>query len=389
VLLGSTGSIGRATLDVVGRLRGAGVEIEVAGLAVRCDVAGLAAQIRTFRPAAVALQRPEDADALRAAVPGWEGEVLAGPEGLDRLAASGVDLVVVAVEGVAGLAPTLAALRAGADVALATKEALVAGGALVVEAAARAGRRLLPVDSEHAAIFQCLDGRPSADVARLWLTASGGPFRRTPAEAMAAVTREDALRHPTWQMGPKVTVDSATLMNKGLEIIEAHWLFGVDADRIEVVIHPQSIVHSCVEFVDGSILAQMAPPDMRLPIQFVLTYPRRVPHATARLDLRTIGTLEFEAPDDVRFPCLGLAREALRRGGTAPAALNAANEAAVRLFLDNRIGFTDIAPSVRRALDAHVTRPVASLADVFAADREARAAVEAGCAAESGHRRRR
>ncbi|HEV2281148.1 MAG TPA: 1-deoxy-D-xylulose-5-phosphate reductoisomerase [bacterium] len=380
-LLGSTGSIGRATLDVVGRLRGAGIEIEVAALAARRDVATLAAQIRTFRPAAAALQRREDADALRAAVPGWEGEVLSGPEGLERLAAAGADLVVVAVEGVAGLAPTLAALGAGADVALATKEALVAGGALVVEAAVRAGRRLLPIDSEHSAIFQCLEGRPSADVARLWLTASGGPFRRTPADAMAKVTREDALRHPTWQMGPKVTVDSATLMNKGLEIIEAHWLFGVAPERIDVVIHPQSIVHSCVELVDGSILAQLGPADMRLPIQAVLTYPHRVPQAIARLDLRALGALEFEAPDEARFPCLGLARDALRRGGTAPAALNAANEAAVRLFLDDRIGFTDIAPAVRRALDAHVPRPAASLADVIAADREARAAVQALCAA--------
>ncbi|HKX19792.1 MAG TPA: 1-deoxy-D-xylulose-5-phosphate reductoisomerase, partial [bacterium] len=304
-----------------------------------------------------------------------------GPEGLDRAAAGGVDLVVVAVEGVAGLSPTLAALRSGADVALATKEALVAGGPLVVAAASRAGRRLLPVDSEHSAIFQCLEGRPSADVARLWLTASGGPFRRTPAEAMAAVTLEDALRHPTWHMGPKVTVDSATLMNKGLEIIEAHWLFGVAPERIEVVVHPQSIVHSCVEFIDGSILAQLGPADMRLPIQAALTYPQRVPQGIARLDLRVLGALEFEAPDDARFPCLGLAREALRRGGTAPAALNAANEAAVRLFLDERIRFTDIAPAVRRALDAHSPRPVASLADVLAADREARAAVEAVCAA--------
>jgi len=291
--------------------------------------------------------------------------------------------VVVAVEGVAGLAPTLAALAAGADVALATKEALVAGGTLVVDAAARGGRRLLPIDSEHAAIFQCLDGRPSEDVARLWLTASGGPFRRLPAEAMARVTPEEALRHPTWRMGPKVTVDSATLMNKGLEIIEAHWLFGVAPDRIEVAVHPQSIVHSCVEFVDGSVLAQLAPPDMRLPIQSVLTHPRRVPHAVGRLDLRTLSALEFEAPDDARFPCLGLAREALERGGTATAALNAANEAAVHLFLAGRIGFPAIATAIRRALDAHVPRPVTSLEDVFAADREARDAVEAACAADS------
>jgi 1-deoxy-D-xylulose-5-phosphate reductoisomerase len=381
VLLGSTGSIGRATLDVVRRLGECGIVIEVAGLAARRDVAALAEQVRTFRPAAAALQRPEDADALRAALPGWDGDVFAGPEALDRLAAMEVDLVVVAVEGVAGLSPTLTALAAGADVALATKEALVAGGALVVEAAARHGRRVLPVDSEHAAIFQCLEGRAPADVARLWLTASGGPFRRTPAAALAAVTRADALRHPTWRMGPKVTVDSATLMNKGLEIIEAHWLFGVAADRIDVVIHPQSIVHSCVELVDGSVLAQLGPRDMRLPIQAALTYPRRVPHPIERLDLRTLGVLEFEAPDHTRFPCLGLAREALRAGGTAPAALNAANEAAVRLFLDGRIGFPDIAAAVRRALDLHVPRPVRSLADVREADREAREAVETACPA--------
>jgi 1-deoxy-D-xylulose-5-phosphate reductoisomerase len=382
-LLGSTGSIGRATLDVVARLRATGMAIDVVALAARRNVAALAAQVRAFRPAAAALFLAEDADALREAVPGWEGEVFSGSGALERIASAfEADLVVIAVEGFAGLAPTLAALRAGADVALATKEALVAGGALVVDAAARGRRRLLPIDSEHAAIFQCLDGRPAADVARLWLTASGGPFRRMPAEAMTRVTPEDALRHPTWRMGPKVTVDSATLMNKGLEIIEAHWLFGVPPDRIDVVVHPQSIVHSCVEFVDGSVLAQLAPPDMRLPIQSVLTYPRRVPHAVARLDLRALGSLDFEPPDEERFPCLGLAREALRRGGTASAALNAANEAAVRLFLDGRIGFTAIAPAIRRALDAHAARPLASLEDVFAADREARDAVEAACAAE-------
>jgi 1-deoxy-D-xylulose-5-phosphate reductoisomerase len=383
-LLGSTGSIGRSTLDVVARLRSEGIALEVVALAARRNVAALAAQVRAVRPAAAALAREEDAAALRRAVPGWEGEILAGDGALERIASAyGADLVVIAVEGVAGLAPTLAALRAGADVALATKEALVAGGALVVDAAARGGRRLLPIDSEHAAIFQCLDGRPAADVARLWLTASGGPFRRMPADAMARVTPEDALRHPTWRMGPKVTVDSATLMNKGLEIIEAHWLFGVAADRIDVVVHPQSIVHSCVEFVDGSVLAQLAVPDMRLPIQSVLTYPRRVPYAIDRLDLRALRSLEFEAPDEERFPCLALARDALRRGGTAPAALNAANEAAVRLFLDGRITFTAIAPAIRRALDAHTARAVVSLSDIVETDREAREAVEAACAAQS------
>jgi 1-deoxy-D-xylulose-5-phosphate reductoisomerase len=383
-VLGSTGSIGRATLDVVERLRASGLAIDVAALAARRNVTGLAGQVRAFRPAVVSLERPEDAAALRAALPGWEGDVGWGADGLDRVAAASADLVVIAVEGVAGLRPTLAALRAGADVALATKEALVAGGVLVVDAAARAGRRLLPVDSEHSAIFQCLDGRPAADVARIWLTASGGPFRRMPEAAMARVTPEEALRHPTWRMGPKVTIDSATLMNKGLEIIEAHWLFGVAPERIDVVVHPQSTVHSAVEFADGSILAQLGPADMRLPIQYALTYPRRHPHTAARLDLRALGALEFEAPDEARFPALGLAREALRRGGTAPAVLNAANEVAVHLFLDGRLAFPDIAASVRRALDAHVPRPVRTLDDVLAADREARASVGAGTMRPAG-----
>jgi 1-deoxy-D-xylulose-5-phosphate reductoisomerase len=233
------------------------------------------------------------------------------------------------------------------------------------------------VDSEHSAIFQCLAGQPRGDVARLWLTASGGPFRRSSWRDMAAITPRDALRHPTWKMGRKVTVDSATLMNKGLEIIEAHWLFGVAPERIEVVVHPQSIVHSCVELVDGSILAQMGPRDMRLPIQYALTYPRRRPAAPTPLDLRTLGALEFEPPDTERFPCLGYAREALLRGGTAPAALNAANEVAVHLFLDGQIGFTDIARLVHHVVQGHRAQPASSLEAVLTADREARADAEA------------
>ncbi len=378
VLLGSTGSIGRAALDVVRSLSEAGETLQVVGLSAQRNISLLAEQVRQFRPAAVAVASPGAGDALRAAAPGWCGDVLAGQDALAALAAgAAADLVLVAVEGIAGLRPTLAALEASKDVALATKEALVAGGALITAAASHTGRRLLPVDSEHSAIFQCLAGHAPGDVARLWLTASGGPFRRLSREEMAAVSPAQALRHPTWKMGKKVTVDSATLMNKGLEIIEAHWLFGVPPERIEVVIHPQSLLHSCVEFVDGSILAQLGPRDMRLPIQYALTYPQRRSAASQPLDLRTMGTLEFEPPDPVRFPCLVHAREALARGGTAPAALNAADEVAARLFLDGRIGFAEIASLVGRVLEHHRPQPATSVEAVLAADREARAQAEA------------
>jgi 1-deoxy-D-xylulose-5-phosphate reductoisomerase len=379
-ILGSTGSVGRAAVDVVRHLRSSGAALEIVALSAHSNVRLLIEQTREIRPAAVAVGTPEAAGALRVAIPEWRGDVLVGPDGLVALASgAGADLVLVAVVGIAGLGPTLAALQAGADVALATKEVLVAGGFLVTDAAARLGRRLLPVDSEHSAIFQCLAGHASADVARLWLTASGGPFRRLSGEALADVSPEQALRHPTWRMGKKVTVDAATLMNKGLEIIEAHWLFGVEQENIVVVIHPQSLIHSCVEFVDGSILAQLGPRDMRLPIQYALTYPQRRPAAAARLDLREIGSLDFEAPDPVRFPCLAYARDALVQGGTAPAALNAANEVAVQSFLDGQIGFAEIPRLVRAVLDRHQSRPAASLEAVLAADGEARILAGAAC----------
>ena len=374
VILGSTGSIGRSAMDVVRQLGG---ELEVVGLASHGNVPLLAEQIRKVRPAAVAVGSEEAREALQRALPEWRGKIWVGPDGLTTLAAeSPADLVLVSVVGIAGLRPTLAALGAGRDVALATKEVLVAGGSLVMAEVKRKGSRLLPVDSEPSGIFQCLAGRAPEEIARIWLTASGGPFLRRPAAAMDTVSPAEALRHPTWKMGRKVTVDSATLMNKGLEIIEAHWLFGLPPDRIEVVIHPQSLVHACIEFVDGSILAHLAPADMRGPIQYALTYPRRLPAPPARLDLRTLGALTFEPPDSGRFPCLGLAREALARGGTAPAALNAANEVAVELFLEGRIGFSDIGRLVRGVLDRHRPVPATSLETVVAADREARREVE-------------
>jgi 1-deoxy-D-xylulose-5-phosphate reductoisomerase len=369
-ILGSTGSIGRSALDVARHLAG---EVMVVGLSAHTSVARLAEQVRSVQPEAVAVGSPDGARELRGRVPGWQGEVLVGEQGLADLAAgTTADLVVVGVDGAAGLAPTLAALSGGKDVALATKEVLVAGGALVSTTAACMGRRILPVDSEHSAIFQCLAGQASDSVARLWLTASGGPFLRLDAAALDHVTPADALRHPTWRMGPKITVDSATLMNKGLEIIEAHWLFGVPEERIEVVVHPQSVVHSLVEFVDGSVLAQLGAPDMRLPLQYAFTYPRRLDGAGVRLDLHTLASLTFEAPDAVRFPCLRYARTALRRGGTAPAALNAANEVSVRLFLDGRLRFSDIAPNVERVLERHTAVPATSMDAILAADSEAR-----------------
>jgi 1-deoxy-D-xylulose-5-phosphate reductoisomerase len=377
-LLGSTGSIGRTALDVVRSLDG---EVAVVGLSARTNLPLLAQQVRDVHPEAVAVETEDSARGLRDLVPHWRGDVLVGPQGLADLAAgTTADLVLVGVVGAAGLAPTLAALTEGKDIALATKEVLVAGGALVTAAASRAGRRILPVDSEHSAIFQCLAGEAPAAVARLWLTASGGPFLRLDAAAMEAVTPADALRHPTWTMGPKVTVDSATLMNKGLEVIEAHWLFGMPPDRIETVIHPQSVIHSLVEFVDGSLLAQLGAPDMHLPVQYALTYPRRLKRTGTRLDLRTLGALSFEAPDAVRFPCLDHARTALEIGGTAPAVLNAANEISVGLFLEGRIRFPDIARNVRRILDRHAPRPASSLEAILDADREARIQAAAGWA---------
>ena len=367
IVLGSTGSIGRAALEVAAGLG----DVEIAGLAARENVELLAEQAQRWRPHAVGVEDESSGDRLRPRLPAGT-RLLVGPDAATTVASMpDVHMVLVAIVGVAGLRPTLAALEAGHDVALANKETLVAGGDLVTTALERSGARLLPVDSEHSAIYQCLAGEDRRAVRRLILTASGGPFLRRPVGELRDVTVEEALAHPTWTMGRKTTIDSSTLMNKGLEIIEARWLFGVAPERIDVVIHPQSIVHSMVEFSDGSVIAQAAVPDMRGPIQYALTAPARRPGLMRPVEWRRL-TLTFEDPEAERFPSLAIAREAMRRGGTTPAVLNAANEVAVGRFLDRRIGFPEIVETVRAVLARHETRPAASLEAVLAADGWAR-----------------
>jgi 1-deoxy-D-xylulose-5-phosphate reductoisomerase len=364
-ILGSTGSIGRQTLEVVRHLRG---RFRVVGLAAGRNVTLLEEQAREFSPSLLWADRESDylrqrATGLRARWTPME-EMACHPD---------VDIVVVATAGKAGLLPTLAAVRAGKVVALANKEVLVMAGHLVVAAARQHGAELRPIDSEHSAIWQCLWGEDRAGIARIILTGSGGAFRDLCQDDLDRVTAEEALRHPTWQMGHKVTVDSATLLNKGLEAIEAHWLFGVPFDKIEVVLHRESIVHSLVEFRDGSIKAQLGMPDMRLPIQCALTYPQRLPAGRVkRLDLPQLGTLAFCQPEPRRFPCLSLALEAGRRGGTFPAAMAAADEIAVEHFLAGRIAFTDIPRAIEATLSAHQGTVDPSLEDVLAADAWAR-----------------
>jgi len=370
-LLGSTGSIGRQVLDVVSRLP---EKLRVASLAAHRNVELLAEQIREFRPAIASIGSGDDAERLRELLGDLTSlETVWGPEGLKRAATvAEADIVVVAVAGTVGLAPTLEAISAGKDIALASKEVLVAAGSLVTRLVEKNGVRLLPIDSEHSAIFQCLQGEDRSKVRRLVLTASGGAFADYPLESLERVTVEQALAHPTWSMGRKITIDSATLMNKGLEIVEARWLFGVDPSRIEVVIHPQSIVHSMVEFEDGSVLAQMGVPDMRLPVQYALLYPERVDTGLPRLDIAAQGTLTFARPDPARYPALALAYRAAEQGGTLPAVMNAANEAAVGLFLDRRIGFPDIVRIVRQAMDGHKQVQDPDLGQILEADSWAR-----------------
>ncbi len=359
-ILGSTGSIGRQTLDVV---RSFPDRFRVVGLAAGRNTDLLRRQLAEFQPKLVSLAT--------------EAELLAGDYQLltlEEIASHPeVDLVVVATSGKAGLPPTLSAIRAGKSIALANKEVLVMAGEIVTTEAERHRAQILPLDSEHSAIWQCLRGEEGRKIARLILTASGGPFRNRPPVELDSVDIEEALKHPTWQMGRKVTIDSATLMNKGMEVIEAHWLFGVPFGNIEVVIHPESIVHSFVEFIDGSVKAQLSPPDMHLPIQYALCYPERLPNRRLpRLDFPKIGTLTFEAPDLEKFPCLKLALEAGQRGGTYPAVLAAADEIAVELFLSHRIGFPDIAKVVENTLNHHQGISHPTLEDILAADLWAR-----------------
>jgi 1-deoxy-D-xylulose-5-phosphate reductoisomerase len=368
-ILGSTGSIGTATIDVIASRQG---EFRVVALAAGRNVARLVAQALALKPDLVAVAEEDDARALASRLPAVT-RVVWGRDGLVEAARHPeADLVVSGLVGALGIEPTYAAVDAGKDVALANKEALVAAGAFVMARAAETGASILPVDSEHNALHQCLRGEDPGEIKALWLTASGGPFLHWSREKIAAAKPEQALAHPTWVMGPKVTIDSATLMNKGLEVIEAHWLFGLPADRIRVVVHDKSIVHSLVEFVDGSFKAQLGVTDMRHPIQYALTYPRRRPSALPPFDLVASGPLRFEAPDTERFPCLALAYEALLCGGAAPAVLNAANEVAVAAFLARRAGFLDIPAAIRGALERHRDAPAATLDDVLAADRLAR-----------------
>ena len=333
----------------------------------------LAAAANHLRPAVLAVPDERSAADLRSRLAYEPREVLTGEEGLCRLASiEEADMVLVAIVGTGGLRPTFAALEAGKDVALASKEVLVVAGELVMAAAARRGCRILPVDSEHNAIFQCLEARDPAHVKKLILTASGGPFRTWPEDKLRSVTREEALRHPTWRMGEKITVDSATLFNKGLEMIEAHWLFGVDISRVEVVIHPQSIVHSMVEFVDGSVLAQMSHSDMRFPIQYAFTWPDRVSGSLPPLEFAKLGRLDFEEPRRDVFPALDLARQAAERGGALPAVLNAANEVAVAEFLASRIAFPRIWDIVASVMEQAPDDPASDLPALLEADRAAR-----------------
>lgn len=375
-LLGSTGSIGTQALQVVQNLREQGEKWEVAALAARSSVNRLEEQARQFHPDVVAVFDEGAALSLRQSLRDTDIQVFSGMEGLCEAAAwPGADLTLNAVVGMVGLQPTLAALQAGKTLALANKETLVAGGAIVMEAARKRNLPILPVDSEHSAIFQCLQGCPERGaLKKLVLTASGGPFFGRSRQELAGVTREQALRHPNWDMGAKITIDSATMMNKGLEVMEASWLFDLPEHRIEVVVHRESVIHSMVEYQDNAVVAQLGVPDMAVPIQYALTYPRRMPSPAGELDLCALGKLTFYPPDREAFPCLELCREALRRGGLVPAAANGANEQAVALFLEGKIGFLDIPRLVEAAMDRQ-DPGVVTLEAVLEADREARAFV--------------
>jgi 1-deoxy-D-xylulose-5-phosphate reductoisomerase len=374
-VLGSTGSIGRSALQVVEQFPD---RLQVVALAAGRNIDLLAEQIHRFRPRLAAVLDPQLAKDLTSRLqPGIEVEVVAGSTGYQQVASCAeAEMILSSMVGAAGLIPTLSAIRAGKDVALANKETLVMAGALVMGEVRRSQVELLPVDSEHNAIFQALEGHRREDLKRILLTASGGPFLNMPKEQLESVTPTQALAHPNWSMGPKITIDSATLMNKGLEVIEAKWLFEVPVEKIDVHVHPQSIVHSMVEYIDGSVIAQMGIPDMRIPIAYALAYPERLELDLPRLDFFTVQTLTFQEPDLNRFPCLKLAFAACKAGGTMPAVLNAANEVAVQAFLDNRIPFSGIPRLVNLAMEEHALDPAAELEAILEADAWARRRTE-------------
>ena len=368
-ILGATGSVGRSTLDLIARQP---ERFEVVALTAHKDVVGLAELARSVGARRAVIGDESLLGALRAALAGTDVEAAAGDAAIEEAAASGAEWTMAAIVGTAGLKPVMRALEGGGTVALANKEALVSAGRLMMEAASASGATLLPVDSEHNAVFQCFDRARPGSVRRIILTASGGPFRDWPIERMRAATAAEAIAHPNWSMGAKISVDCATLMNKGLELIEAYHLFPVGAEALDVVVHPQSVIHSLVEYVDGSVLAQLGSPDMRIPIAFTLTWPERMETPCQRLDLVAIGALGFEAPDLARFPALELARQALAAGGAKPAILNAVNEIGVASFLEGRIGFLDIAALVGEALTRYDPPAPASIDAVLEIDREAR-----------------
>ncbi len=369
-LLGSTGSIGLSTLDLVRQFPDL---FRVHGLVAGRNLKLLAAQIKEFRPSCVAIKCEEDVDQLRKLLGPRRVQILYGENGAVTVAkAREADVVLAAIVGGAGLIPTLEAVKAGKEIALANKEALVMAGEIFVNAAKEKGSRLLPVDSEHSAIFQCLQGNRRDEVDKIILTASGGPFLRTPLNRLGAVTVEQALKHPNWKMGQKITIDSATMMNKGLEVVEAHWEFDMASDRIEVLIHPQSVIHSMVKYQDGSVIAQLGIPDMRIPIAYALAYPHRLKGRWKSLELTRQGELSFLPVEKKRFPALALAYAALKEGGTMPAVLNAANEIAVAAFLERRIGFREIHRIIDRTMQCHTSRRVKSVEEILEVDRWAR-----------------
>lgn len=368
-ILGSTGSIGTQTLDVVREIGG----IEVKALTANKNIDLLEKQIREFRPDMAAVMDEMLAEKLRQRLAGWDIKILSGMDGLIEAAVYETsDTVVTSVVGNIGIVPTFEAIRAGKDIALANKETLVSAGELIIKAVREHNVSIYPVDSEHSAIFQCLRGNSRNKIRRIILTASGGPFRGKTRDELKNVTAADALKHPNWNMGRKVTIDSASLMNKGLEVIEAKWLFGVDVDDIEVLVHPQSIVHSAVEYEDGAVIAQLGEPDMRVPIQYALTCPERVKNSFPKIDFAKRNSLTFEHPDTDTFKCLSFAYRAVRTGGTMPTAMNGANETAVDAFLNNRLGFLDIADIIERTMDSYTVKYDYTVDDLVEADEWAR-----------------